>query len=167
MKLSDLYPAEGARHRKKRIGRGDGSGHGTTSCRGNKGQKSRSGGNVNPRFEGGQLPLVKRMPNKRGFKNIFKVEYSVVNIGDISEIIYEANFSNEITIESYVSLGLLKNPDDKIKILGDGDLNQPITVMAHAFSKNAKSKIEAAGGKAIVISKNNLDPKEKSKDQES
>lgn len=147
MRLHDLKPAEGARREKKRVGRGIGSGHGKTSCRGQKGQKARSGGGVRPGFEGGQIPLTRRIP-KRGFTNIFKKEYAIVNVGTLEERFEEgAVITPEVLIES----GIIKDVKDGVKILGDGDLNKKFTVKAHKFSQSAIEKIQAVGGKAEVI----------------
>lgn len=147
MRLHDLKPAEGARREKKRVGRGIGSGHGKTSCRGQKGQKARSGGGVRPGFEGGQMPLTRRIP-KRGFTNIFKKEYAIVNVGTLEERFEEgAVITPEVLIES----GIIKDVKDGVKILGDGDLNKKFTVRAHKFSQSAIEKIQAVGGKAEVI----------------
>jgi len=147
MRLHDLKPAEGARREKKRVGRGIGSGHGKTSCRGQKGQKARSGGGVRPGFEGGQMPLTRRIP-KRGFTNIFKKEYAIVNVGTLEERFEEgAAITPEVLIES----GIIKDVKDGVKILGDGDLNKKFTVKAHKFSQSAIEKIQAVGGKAEVI----------------
>ncbi|ADD03189.1 ribosomal protein L15 [Thermoanaerobacter italicus Ab9] len=147
MRLHDLKPAEGARREKKRVGRGIGSGHGKTSCRGQKGQKARSGGGVRPGFEGGQMPLTRRLP-KRGFTNIFKKEYAIVNVGTLEERFEEgAVITPEVLIES----GIIKDVKDGVKILGDGDLNKKFTVKAHKFSQSTIEKIQAVGGKAEVI----------------
>ncbi len=147
MKENELRPPQGAKHKRKRVGRGVGSGHGTYSCRGLKGQNSRSGGGVHPLFEGGQNPLVKRLPYKRGFNNIFRVEYTVVNLERLN-VFPEGT---EITPEQMVSAGIIKNLRKPVKILGEGDLSHQITVKANKFSQTAKSKIEALGGKAEVI----------------
>ncbi|AIS53173.1 50S ribosomal protein L15 [Thermoanaerobacter kivui] len=147
MRLHDLKPAEGARRERKRVGRGIGSGHGKTSGRGQKGQKARSGGGVRPGFEGGQMPLTRRLP-KRGFTNIFKKEYAIVNVGTLEERFEDgAVITPEILIES----GIIKDVKDGVKILGDGDLSKKFTVRAHKFSQSAIEKIQAVGGKAEVI----------------
>ncbi|MGI1689821.1 50S ribosomal protein L15 [Thermoanaerobacter uzonensis] len=147
MRLHDLKPAEGARRERKRVGRGIGSGHGKTSGRGQKGQKARSGGGVRPGFEGGQMPLTRRLP-KRGFTNIFKKEYVIVNVGTLEERFEDgAVITPEVLIES----GIIKDVKDGIKILGDGDLSKKFTVKAHKFSQSAIEKIQAVGGKAEVI----------------
>jgi large subunit ribosomal protein L15 len=146
MKLNELRPPKGARKKRKRVGRGEGSGHGGTSGKGHKGLKARSGGTISPGFEGGQMPLQRRLP-KRGFKNPFRKEWSVVNLGDLSAFPEGA----VVDVESLKSSGLVKKVVFGVKILGDGDLSRPLTVRAHAFSLSAKKKIEAAGGKAEVI----------------
>jgi len=146
LRLSDLKPTPGSRKHRKRVGRGVGSGHGKTSTRGHKGQKAH-GGNVRPGFEGGQTPLNRRLP-KKGFKNINAVRYAVVNIKTLEER-FEA--SEEITPEKLMRMGIIKKLYDGLKVLGDGELTKPLKVKAHAFSKSAKEKIEAAGGTAEVI----------------
>ncbi len=145
MKLEELKPAPGARKKVKRIGRGVGSGHGKTSTKGHKGQKARSGGTKGAGFEGGQMPLQRRLP-KRGFTNIFKKSYAEVNLRDL------ADMTGTVTPESMAERGLVKKRDVRaVKILGVGDLKAAITVRAHKFSKSAMDKIQAAGGKAEVI----------------
>jgi len=146
MKLNDLRPPKGARKKKKRVGRGEGSGHGGTSTKGHKGLKARSGGTISPGFEGGQMPLQRRLP-KRGFKNPFRKEWSIVNLGDLSAFSEGA----VVDVESLQSSGLVKTVAFGVKILGDGEISRPLTVRAHAFSLSARKKIEAAGGKAEVI----------------
>ncbi|HEX2930182.1 MAG TPA: 50S ribosomal protein L15 [Candidatus Binatia bacterium] len=146
MRLDELKPAAGSSKKRKRVGRGDGSGHGKTSCRGHKGQGARSGGNVQPGFEGGQMPLQRRLP-KRGFHNPFRVEMSVVNLGQLES--FPAGV--EVTPESLTEHGLLAGTQRKVKILGEGSLSKALTVRAHGFSAKAKEKIEAAGGKVEVI----------------
>jgi large subunit ribosomal protein L15 len=145
MKIADLKPSDGSRKRAKRVGRGIGSGHGKTSCKGHKGQKSRSGGPKGPAFEGGQMPLQRRLP-KRGFKNRFRIEYSVLNLKDLDRI--EAD---TITPELLFERGLIKDLKDGLKVLGEGELHRPVTIKADAFSSSALTKIAAAGGKAEVI----------------
>jgi len=148
IKLHNLKPSEGATHRKKRVGRGIGSGHGKTSTRGHKGQKSRSGyGEMPAFFEGGQTPFIMRIP-KRGFKNPNKKEYEIVNI-KVLEAKFEANA--EITPEILKEKGII-SCDKAVKILGDGELTKPLKVKAHKFSKSAEEKIKAAGGEVEVIS---------------
>ncbi len=145
MRLEELKPAPGARKKVKRIGRGVGSGHGKTATKGHKGQKARSGGTKGAGFEGGQMPLQRRLP-KRGFTNIFKKAYAEVNLRDL------ADMSGTVTPESMAERGLVKKRDVRaVKILGIGDLKAAITVRAHKFSKSAMDKIQAAGGKAEVI----------------
>ena len=146
MRLHELQSPPGANKRIKRVGRGTGSGHGKTSTRGHKGQKSRSGGGVRPGFEGGQMPLQRRLP-KRGFTNIFKKEYSIVNVKDFN--VFEEGI--EVTPELLQQAGLIKNLKNEVKVLGDGDLERKVTVKAHRFSKQAEEKITARGGKAEVI----------------
>lgn len=142
-----MKPAPGAKHSRKRVGRGDGSGHGTYSGRGLKGQKSRAGGGTRLGFEGGQLSLIKRLPRKRGFFNIFRTEYSVVNIGKLN--VFDANA--EVTPQSLLEAGLIKSVQQPIKILGDGEIDRPLVVKANKFSSTAKAKIEAAGGRTEGI----------------
>ena len=146
MRIEELKPAEGSRKKRKRVGRGVGSRHGKTSCKGHKGQKSRSGGTKGPGFEGGQMPLQRRLP-KRGFTNIFKIEYAILNLDDISKI----EGTDEITLEMLVETGVIKNMKNGLKILGDGELKRPCTIKADAFSSSALKKIAAAGGKAEVV----------------
>ncbi len=147
MKQNELRSALGSRHKRKRVGRGDSSGHGTTSGRGTKGQKARAGGGVHPHFEGGQTPLVQRLPRKRGFTNIFRTEYSVVNLERLD--IFEEGAV--VTPERLVAAGLVRSPKKPIKILGEGELSSPLLVRADKFSAAARRKIEAAGGKAEEI----------------
>ncbi len=146
MKIHDLSPVEGSRKKKKRVGRGPGSGHGKTSCRGHKGQKSRSGGSIPPGFEGGQMPLQRRLP-KRGFTNIFKKQYVLINIRDLNR--FDPN--STIGIEALKNAGLVKKNKDSIKLLGDGEISHPVMLKVHKVSKTARDKIEAAGGKVEVI----------------
>jgi len=146
VKITDLSPADGSRKKKKRVGRGIGSGHGKTSCKGHKGQKSRSGGTKGPGFEGGQMPLQRRLP-KRGFKNIFKVEFAIVNLKDINKI----EGVDVITPEVLIEKGIVKDMKDGVKILGMGELQRPFTIKADAFSDSASAKITAAGGRVEVL----------------
>ncbi len=146
MKQHELAPPPGARRRRKRVGQGLGSGHGTYSGRGSKGQKARAGGNVRPAFEGGQLPLVQRLPQKRGFVNIFRTEYAIVNLSRL-----QAFEGDEVTPEGLVAAGIIKNQKHPVKILGDGELDRPLVVKAHKFSETARRKIEAAGGRAEEV----------------
>ncbi len=143
MRQDELSPAPGSKKSRKRVGRGDGSGHGTYSGRGCKGQKSRSGYKMRPGFEGGQLPLIKRLPRKRGFVNIFRVEYNIVNLNKLN--IFEPG--SEVTPEALVAAGVVKSLRHPIKILAEGDIKHPLIVRANKFSAAAKGKIEAAGGK--------------------
>lgn len=147
MQQHNLKPPAGATHKRKRVGRGDGSGHGSYSGKGCKGQKSRAGGGVRLGFEGGQLPLVKRLPRKRGFVNIFKTEYSLVNVGELNS--FSAN--SEITPKELCENGLIKSFKYPVKILGDGDIDRPLVIKANKFSASAEEKITAAGGKVEVI----------------
>ena len=147
MRQDQIKPPKGAKKPRKRLGRGNGSGHGNFSGRGMKGQNSRSGGGVRPGFEGGQLPLIKRLPSMRGFNNIFRKEYAPVNLDSLSE--FPEN--SEVTPELMVKTGLVKNPRTLIKILGRGNLNIPLVVQAHRFSSSAINKIEAAGGSVKEI----------------
>lgn len=144
--IGTIQPPRGARKRRKRIGFGMGSGHGKTATRGSKGQKSRAGSRLRPGFEGGQMPLQRRLP-KRGFTNIFKKRYVVVNVGDLAD--WDA--SQPITPEALLAAGWIKKIGDGVKVLGDGDLNSPLKISAHLFSKSAREKIEKAGGKAEVL----------------
>ncbi|MEW5985789.1 MAG: 50S ribosomal protein L15 [Chloroflexota bacterium] len=147
MKLNDLRPNPGSKHKRKRVGRGIAAGQGKTAGRGTKGQKARSGPNKGGYFEGGQLPLVRRLPFKRGFTNVNKIEYRPVNLMSLADF----NPGMEIDPDVLWTVGLLKKPSDPVVILGDGELNVPLVVKAHRFSAAARSKIEAAGGKAEVI----------------
>ena len=147
MRQDELSPAPGSKKRRKRVGRGDGSGHGTYSGRGCKGQKSRAGYKMRPGFEGGQLPLIKRLPRKRGFVNIFRTEYSIVNLGKLN--IFESG--SEVTPEELVTAGIVKSSRHPIKILAGGDINHPLVIKANKFSAVAKAKIEAAGGQVEEV----------------
>jgi len=147
MKQNDLSPSPWSKRNRKRIGRGDGSGHGTYSCRGLKGQKSRAGPGIALRFEGGQTPLVKRLPGRRGFTNIFKTDYAIVNVQQLNIFDQES----EVTPQKLVEAGLVSSLKKPIKILGDGGLQHPLVVKANKFSQAAISKIEAAGGRAEEI----------------
>jgi large subunit ribosomal protein L15 len=141
MKLDDLSPAEGSRQKKKRVGRGPGSGLGKTAGRGEKGQKSRSGYSRRPGFEGGQMPLIRRVP-KRGFTNIFRRENAVVNVADLAA---REDLPERIDPEVLADHGLVRR-GERVKVLGDGEIGRALTVAAHQFSKSARAKIEAAGG---------------------
>ncbi|PKM76881.1 MAG: 50S ribosomal protein L15 [Firmicutes bacterium HGW-Firmicutes-15] len=146
MRLDELKSPPGANKRTKRVGRGIGSGHGKTSCRGHKGQKARSGGGVRLGFEGGQMPLQRRIP-KRGFTNIFRKEYAIVNIGDLN--CFEDG--TIVTIELLKAAGLVKKITAGVKILGDGELEKKLTIQVHKCSQQAEEKIIARGGKFEVI----------------
>ncbi len=145
MNLYNLSPAKDATKKRKRVGRGPGSGHGKTSTRGMKGQKSITGFSQKKGFEGGQMPLHRRIP-KRGFTNIFKKEWQIVNLKDIAKLKYE-----EITPQILEEKRLIKDKNGLVKILGKGEIGKAISVKAHAFSKSAKEKIEKAGGKVEIL----------------
>ena len=150
MNLGDLHPARGSRKKRKRIGRGPGSGHGKTSTKGHKGHKARSGGGKGPGFEGGQMPLYRRIP-KRGFKNPFRREFAVVNVRDLARCFPQGG---DVTPEGLVGAGLVKAGESLlVKVLGTGDLGAKVAlaVRAHAFSKSAVEKIQAAGGRTEVV----------------
>ena len=147
MNQSKLKPPEGAKQKRKRVGRGDGSGHGSYSGKGLKGQKSRSGGGVRLGFEGGQLPLIKRLPRVRGFTNFFKEDFSIVNVAELNR--FKPN--TEVTPDELFKMGLIKSLKYKVKILGNGNLDHPLTVKADRFSSTAEKKISAAGGKVERI----------------
>ena len=147
MRQNELSPAPGSKQSRKRVGRGDGSGHGTYSGRGSKGQKSRAGFKMRPGFEGGQLPIIKRLPEKRGFTNVFRVEYNAVNLDRLNR--FEAQ--SEVTPEKLFEAGIVTSLRQPIKILARGEIKQPLMVKANRFSAQAKAKIEAAGGKAEVV----------------
>lgn len=142
MKQNELKPPAGSKRNRKRIGRGDGTGHGSYSGRGVKGQKARSGGGVRSGFEGGQLPIVKRLPRRRGFTNIFKTEYSIVNLGKLGVFAPGSKVGPQELLEA----GLVKSVRRPIKILSDGEINQPLVVKADKISAAAQRKIVAAGG---------------------
>lgn len=144
MYLHELTPAPGSHKKKRRVGRGPGSGRGKTAGRGTKGQKARSGGGVPPYFEGGQNPLVKRMPHKRGFVNPSRKEYAIANLQDLNRF----DAGEEVGLESLVAAGIVRNARRPVKILGDGELDRSLKVWAHKFSASAKEKIKAAGGEA-------------------
>ncbi|MBQ6874272.1 MAG: 50S ribosomal protein L15 [Clostridia bacterium] len=147
MKLHELSPAVGSTKERKRIGRGAGSGQGKTAGKGHKGQKARAGRGIRPGFEGGQMPLQRRLP-KRGFNNIFRKEIAIVNVADI-----DAAFDNGavVTIEALIEKGLVKKELDGVKVLGHGEISKSLTVQVNAYSASAKEKIEAAGGKAEEV----------------
>lgn len=146
MKLNELSPAPGSNHKSYRVGRGAGSGNGKTAGKGHKGQNARSGGGVRPGFEGGQMPLQRRIP-KRGFKNIFATKYASINVERLN------SFPDGAVVDTKAlqDAGIVKNAYDGVKILGRGEITKKLTVSVAAFSEGAKSKIEAAGGKAEVV----------------
>ena len=146
MRLNDLSPTAGAQKTRKRVGRGVGSGWGKTAGRGSKGQNSRSGGGVRPGYEGGQMPIHRRLP-KRGFKNIFKKIYAIVNIRDLEK--FESG--SVVDEAALVREGLVKGKRDGIKLLGQGEIDMPLTVKIHMISRSARAKIESAGGKVEVL----------------
>ncbi|MBW1816431.1 MAG: 50S ribosomal protein L15 [Deltaproteobacteria bacterium] len=146
MKIHELSPAKGARKARKRVGRGPGSGHGKTACRGHKGQKSRSGGGPRPGFEGGQMPLQRRLP-KRGFSNLFRKQYSVVNVRDLDR--FEPNA--QVDSEAFMERGLVKQVRDGVKLLGNGDISHPLQIKVHKVSRTARQKVEAAGGTVDLV----------------
>lgn len=147
LNLTDLRPNEGSNTKKKRVGRGTGSGHGKTSGRGTKGQKSRSGPGVRIGFEGGQLPIQKRLPYKRGFTNIFKARWEVVNLGRLDEL----ELDGPVTPESLYARGVIRGLEFPVKILADGEITKAVDVSAHAFSASAREQIEAAGGRVTEL----------------
>ena len=144
----DIAPPKGARRRRKRVGRGDAAGGGSYAGRGMKGQKSRSGWRLRPGFEGGQLPLIKGLPMKRGFNNRYKTYYALVNLDTLQER-FEAN--SRVTPEMLRGLGIIRRVNRPVKVVGDGELGHPLTVVAHKFTASARAKIEAAGGSVEEI----------------
>ena len=146
MKLSDLKPYEGSRKKRKRVGRGTGSGHGTTATYGNKGQRATSGGTKNKSFEGGQMPLTRRIP-KRGFKNPFRKEYSLIKIMDLE--VFKGK--ETVGVEDFLTVGLIKEIKSGVKLLSDGDIDFSIKVAVHKASKKAIEKIQAKGGDVEVL----------------
>lgn len=146
MRLNELKPAPGAKRKRKRVGRGAGSGMGKTATRGQDGQNSRSGGGVRPGFEGGQMPLARRLP-KRGFTNIFAKEYSIVNVSDLNRF----EDGTEITAELLKQERIIRKLNDGLKVLGNGEITKKLTVKADKFTKSAAEKIAAAGGTAEVV----------------
>ena len=144
--LGHLEPAPGSQKKKKRVGRGDGSGHGKTACRGHKGQGARSGGGTPPGFEGGQMPLKRRLP-KRGFRNPFRKSAAIVNLGQLE--IFPSG--SEVTPDLLLARGFIAGKDRSVKILAGGPLSKSLTVKAHAFSSKARERLEALGGKAELI----------------
>ena len=147
MELYNLHPAPGAKRPRKRIGRGPGSGNGKTAGKGHKGQKSRSGYSHRYGFEGGQMPLVRRLP-KRGFCNIFRVEFQVVNLRDLDRIFSDGD---TVTVDALLENGLVRTENKPVKILGEGDMSKKLTVKAHKFSGSAAAGIEKAGGSCEVV----------------
>ena len=146
MRIHDLAPLKGSKREKKRVGRGPGSGHGKTSCRGQKGQKARSGGSAPPGFEGGQMPIQRRLP-KRGFTNIFKKTFAVVNVKDLGG--FEANAM--LDLEALKKAGLVRKGEATVKVLGKGDISHPLTLKVNHVSKSAREKIESAGGTVQLL----------------
>ena len=146
MKLHELSPSEGSKKKNFRVGRGHGSGNGKTAGKGHKGQNARSGGGVRPGFEGGQLPLYRKLP-KRGFNNIFAEKMTVINVSDLAKF----KEGTVVDAELLKAAGIIKKADNGVKVLGNGELNVNLTVKAAAFSASAKEKIEKAGGKAEVM----------------
>lgn len=146
MNLGELRAPEGASKNKKRLGRGSGSGHGKTSGRGHKGQRARSGGRGKTGFEGGQMPLQRRLP-KRGFTNIYRKEYAIVNLGDLDRFAA----GSTLDVASLLESGLIKKIEAGVKLLADGDIKKSFTIKVHKFSQAAKAKVEAAGGRIEVV----------------
>jgi large subunit ribosomal protein L15 len=147
VKLGDIQASAGANKERKRVGRGHGSGYGKTAGRGTKGQKARTGGSVPPRFQGGQTPIQQQLPYKRGFTNIWTTRYNIVNLGQLAGL----EKGSDVTPESLTEMGLLRDTDKPLKILGDGDLNVALNVSAHKISEGARQKIEAAGGSVTIM----------------
>jgi len=145
MRQDNLTPVPGWHKDKKRVGRGDGSGRGTYSGRGCKGQKARAGCNMRPGFEGGQLPIIKRLPRKRGFTNIFRTEFAAVNLKSLN--VFKSG--ENVTTEKMFEAGIIKSVKQPVKVLGTGEIDRKLSIHANAFSAAAKAKIEAAGGKAV------------------
>ncbi len=144
--LDSLKPSEGSKHKKKRVGRGPGSGHGKTACRGTKGQKSRSGVSIPPGFQGGQMPLYRQLP-KRGFKNPFRKAFGVVNVEALAKIDHDGT----IDIAVLKSKGLIKKREKYVKVLGNGDISKAVQIKVHAISRTAREKIEGAGGSVEIV----------------
>jgi large subunit ribosomal protein L15 len=145
MRQDNLTPVPGWHKDRKRVGRGDGSGRGTFSGKGCKGQKARAGCNMRPGFEGGQLPIIKRLPRKRGFTNIFRTEFAAVNLESLN--VFKSG--EKVTAEKMVEAGIIKSANQPVKVLGTGEISRKLNIHASAFSAAAKAKIEAAGGKAV------------------
>jgi large subunit ribosomal protein L15 len=146
MRIHEISPGDHSKKDRKRVGRGPGSGHGKTACRGHKGQKARSGGGVRPGFEGGQMPLQRRLP-KRGFTNIFKKEYVLINLNVLKRFDPESI----LDLEALKKAGLVKRAKDGVKLLGNGEISHPLVVRVNKVSKTARAKIEAAGGKVEIL----------------
>jgi large subunit ribosomal protein L15 len=146
MKLGELKPPEGSRKKRKRVGRGVGSGHGKTACRGAKGQKARSGGGIKAGFEGGQMPLQRRLP-KRGFRPLSKKCFAIIHVRDLNRFPKDSVVEPELLLQT----GLLRKKGDEVKLLSDGELEHPLTIRVHRISKSALRKVEAAAGKVEVI----------------
>lgn len=148
IRIQDLSPSVGSRKKRKRVGRGPGSGHGKTSCRGHKGQKARAGGRVARGFEGGQMPLQRRVP-KGGFRNIFKKQYALINVKDLAS--FEANAT--LDAEDLKRAGIIKKAMDGVKLLGDGEMTRPLILKVQKASRTARKKVEATGGRIEIVSK--------------
>ncbi|MBN1484954.1 MAG: 50S ribosomal protein L15 [Chloroflexia bacterium] len=148
MKQHELRPPHGSRKKRKRVGRGTGSGRGKTAGRGMMGQRARSGHGIRPTFEGGQRPLVQRLPMKRGFTNIFRIEYSVINVGRLAEVFAPGETITPLLLKQR---RVIRNLNRPIKILGEGELDRPLHIYVHGFSSSAQEKIEAAGGSCTVL----------------
>lgn len=146
MDIHDLLPAEGSKKKRKRVGRGPGSGHGKTCCRGHNGQRSRAGSVTRPGFEGGQMPIHRRLP-KRGFNNIFKRQYNIINICDLKT--FKSN--SGVDTDALRKAGLVKRKENPVKLLGKGEISQSIVIKVHQASKSARKKVESAGGKVEII----------------
>ena len=146
MRLEELKPPEGSRKKRKRVGRGIGSGHGKTACKGAKGQKARSGGGIKAGFEGGQMPLQRRLP-KRGFRSPFKKRFAILHLKDLNRFPKDSVVGPERLVEA----GMVRNKEESIKLLSDGDLHHPLTIRVHQASKAALQKVEAASGRVEVI----------------
>lgn len=146
MRLGDLKPASGAKKKRKRVGCGPGSGHGMTSCRGSKGSQSRTGNTTHPWYEGGQMPIQRRLP-KRGFTNPFRVEYQVINLSDLDR--FDANAT--VDIDALLASGLIRHLNNKVKLLADGELKKPLKISVHKCSEKAKEAVEKAGGQLTLV----------------
>jgi len=146
MRLNELKPAAGSKKKRKRVGCGPGSGHGKTACRGHKGTQSRTGNTLKAHYEGGQMPLQRRLP-KRGFTNIFRVEYQVINVSDLDRFDADAT----VDIDALLERGLIRHLNNKVKLLGDGELKKPLKITVHACSASAKEAVEKAGGEIKLV----------------